>query len=845
MLDRAPSGQAPLPSIEDLPIMGFGISCILLKLKHISIMNEQHDNTSAVQESATGFLLNTFTRTRKRKTVVFAAGRLSNGETFAIADDRLHPIFYIRAGDEPHAREALNITGITIEPCRLTCMDGGSVVAVSSPNSRDLHLFHDALRKRNLRTYEGDLSHYRRYLMTHNICGSLTISGRWKPGDRVDRIYVRPTIGHADCIPVLSTLSIDIETDMDGEDVVRITAIALVGETRSRAAVEEIHLIGKSDPADPPSIVAHPSEASLMMAVFSRINTIDPDIITGWNVIDFDIKVMQERAKVWTIPFDIGRSGDEAWYQGGDGWGQSRVNINGRVVLDAMHLVRAGGNKYDDYSLNTVATAVLGKGKTISFTGNLSKPDALSQAFRDDRQAFCDYCLEDARLVLGILEQEKLIELVIRRSQLTGMPMDQTGSIAPFEFLYIRELHKRGIVAPTVGVDRLSERGAPGGLVMSPSPGLYKNCFVFDFKSLYPSIIRTLNIDPLAHVKAQGESEEDTIQTVNGAHFSREPGILPSMLDAFFEQRQAAKDDGNIIASYTYKIIMNSFYGVLGTDACRFSDGQLVSAITESGHYILRWSRGLLEQHGCRVLYGDTDSLFVDANLPDTISIEDAFIRGNELCQLVNQKLADHIMAEYHLPSKLELEFETFYRRLLLPPARGSGTGGDVGRAKGYAGQAVTPSSSRLEIKGLEAVRRDWTDMAHHLQEELLKLLFADAPPDQVERFVTKWVDAIQRGEMDHDLICRKSLRKDVDNYTKSTPPHVKAAMLLDNPRGVIHYLITTAGPQPISKVSAPIDYRYYIDKQVAPIVRTLSQVYPINAHRALTGEQDLFSLND
>lgn len=108
--------------------------------------------------------------------------------------------------------------------------------------------------------------------------------------------------------------------------------------------------------------------------------------------------------------------------------------------------------------------------------------------------------------------------------------------------------------------------------------------FVFYFKSLYPSILRTFNIDPLTQVlaKLSNDLEPDfgPIRTVNGAVFSREPGILPSMLDAFFDQRQTAKDAGNDVASYTYKIIMNSFYGVLGTDSCRFSDGQLDRAIT-------------------------------------------------------------------------------------------------------------------------------------------------------------------------------------------------------------------------------------------------------------------------
>ena len=103
------------------------------------------------------------------------------------------------------------------------------------------------------------------------------------------------------------------------------------------------------------------------------------------------------------------------------------------------------------------------------------------------------------------------------------------------------ELHKRGMVAPTNGVDRVKLGGAPGGLVMTSKAGLYRNVFVFDFKSLYPSIIRTFNIDPLSYIQA----DADSITAPNGARFAREAGILPNILEDFFENRDRAKADGD------------------------------------------------------------------------------------------------------------------------------------------------------------------------------------------------------------------------------------------------------------------------------------------------------------
>ena len=150
-------------------------------------------------------------------------------------------------------------------------------------------------------------------------------------------------------------------------------------------------------------------------------------------------------------------------------------------------------------------------------------PEAIAHAYAHDRPAFCAYCIEDARLVWDMLRAEGLVSLSLRRALLTGMPLERAwGSVAAFDVMYISQLRQRQMVAPTTGVDRVRGAGAPGGLVMEPSAGLYSHIFVFDFKSLYPSIMRTFNIDPLSHARAAGE--EEAIEAPNGARFSREIG---------------------------------------------------------------------------------------------------------------------------------------------------------------------------------------------------------------------------------------------------------------------------------------------------------------------------------
>src|SRR6185437_16139470 len=154
-----------------------------------------------------------------------------------------------------------------------------------------------------------------------------------------------------------------------------------------------------------------------------------------------------------------------------------------------------------------------------------------------------------------------------------------------------------------------------GGHVLEPVAGLHRDVWVFDFKSLYPSIIRTFNIDPLSYV-AQPLPQDEVIRTPGGA-FRREPAILPRMLDALFPRREAAKKIGDEVAAHAIKILMNSFYGVLGTSACRFYNPALANSITGTGREILLWSKRWFETAGFTVLYGDTDSLFVQSHRAD------------------------------------------------------------------------------------------------------------------------------------------------------------------------------------------------------------------------------------
>ena len=804
--------------------------------------------TAAVGDDR-GFILHASERTHGGRTEVHLVGRLASGETFAVVDRRVAPTFFVRAADEGPAQSIRDRDG---SEARLVAsdrrtMDGAPVLGVEAPTVAASQRLRDALHREGIRTYEADIKPSVQLLMDLRIHGAVSISGEWRRGRRVSRIYENPGLGPAELDPQLSVLSLDIETDARAGTVYAVGLVLLDPRTGTTAA--EVLLNGGGRNLTLPGVRVLPTEEALLAALRERIIEMDPDILTGWNVIDFDFRVLSRRFAARGVPFDIGRSDAPASFldrEDSDGvtrWRRSKAIVSGRQVLDAMWLVRIAGMGLEDYRLETAAQSVLGRGKRIDELPGESRTAAVERLYREQPDKLCEYCLEDTRLALEILLKEGLLDIALRKSLLIGIPLEQTSvSVAAFEFIYTECLHRRGIVAPTLGIDQDILDRAPGGGIITPRAGLSRNVLTFDFKSLYPSIMRTFNIDPLTRLPVSRESgaprddgKARAIEAPNGARFSREPGILPQILDRFFESREAARIRGDRRAVYAYKIVMNSFYGVLGTPGCRFAASQLAGAITTLGQRILFWTRDQVSALGYEVIYGDTDSLFVLSGTEPDAPAAGLAALGEELARRINGLVAAFVKSEYGLESRLELEFEAVYRRFFLPPMRtASGDAEDDvearGRAKGYAGLRVAVcrdppgETEALEVVGMEAVRHDWTPLAQELQREILDRVFHGAPPDAIQELVQGLLRDLRAGRKDDKLVYRKSLRKPVEAYTKSSPPHARAAALLppEERSGLIRYIWTVEGPQPESRRTSAPDYEHYVEKQVLPIVESI-----------------------
>ena len=677
-------------------------------------------------------------------------------------------------------RDVVTASGRRV-PRPLTTFDGRPVDALYFRSQRGLVEERTRLRECGDLTLESDVKPSDRYLMERFVTAGLAIEGPAREQRGVLH-FDNPRIKTANTSGDLSLLALDIETDGLGGALLS-AALATKGRERVFVRGEEPEVWTRTD-----VVTFVRDERGLLQSLFAEIVAIDPDVLCGWNVTEFDLTVLDARARQLGVPFAIGRAGERARVlPGGPSKSVSIAKVPGRVVLDGIATLKSATFSFERFALGHVARELLGRDKKIAPT---SDPVAeIRRMYAEDVGKLAEYNLEDCRLVLDIFAAADLLGFAKERARLTGLPMDrQGGSVAAFDHLYLPRVHRRGVVAHDVGFG-VDLAASPGGHVLDSTPGLYRDVLSFDFRSLYPSIVRTFRVDPLG----LAQPGADPVPGEDGATFARDNAILPELIATLHEARSAAMATGNTALSRAIKILMNSFYGVLGTPGCRFFDPRLPTSITRRGHAIIERARVFFEAQGLPVIYGDTDSLFVhDRESP---SEDAAALRGRALAAELTRVLAEEIARDYRVDSHLELRFESHYLRFLMPTTRGT----ERGSKKRYAGTVRRgDGATHLVVRGLEAVRRDWTPLARNAQRELLRRVFAGEP---FEEWIVTLVRDLLAGRLDEELVYRKR-RRDADTGTATETEHV----------------ITTGGPEPSASRGSPIDYDHYLGKQLAPV---------------------------
>ncbi len=766
-------------------------------------------------------------------------GRLMNEKSFEIIVP-YKPYFFIKSEDEKLAKEIINGK---IEKTNLKTIKNEPVSKITIDNPKEVPQLRKILENKNIACYEADIRFTQRFLMDNNILSTIKIKGKEEKGDKTDIKFINPKIkpenklNNEDIEDKIKILSFDIETDSKAN---KLFSLSIHQGNFKKVLIIENEKIKEQKLKDE-LITIVKDEKELIKKFISTITKLDPDIITGWHVIDFDLKILNEKAKQYNIPFLIGRTNntlnlriEKSFFR------DSNAHVEGRLILDGIQLLKSSFIKLDDYKLNTAAKHFLNETKTIEEN---DRGKIIENQYYNEPKKLIEYNLQDSILVSKILDKSNVIKLTIQRSLLTGLHMDRVkASIASFDSVYLRELRKKGFVAESTRPME-SDEGL-GGFVMTSKPGIYNNILVLDFKSLYPSIMRTFNIDPLAY-KGQKEELEKKEKNINdktkfiiapnNAVFENNEGILPTILKKLWDEREKAKQEKNELSRYAIKTLMNSMYGVLASQNSRFHNRNISNAITYFAQFIIKLSAKKAQEKNVEIIYGDTDSIFVNTK---TTNKEKAKQIGFEIEKELNEFLEKYVKENYSRKSILEIEFEKQYIKFFMPKTRGS----EKGAKKRYAGLVEKNGKSEIEFTGLEVVRRDWTELAKEFQTKLLEMIFNDK---NVEEYIKQFVNDIKEGKFDKLLVYKKALRKNVEEYTKTTPPHVKAAKLLKEIKSnIIEYVITTEGPEPIENQKHKLNYEHYIEKQIKPIADSILEVKGKTFEDVISGNQQK-GLND
>lgn len=746
------------------------------------------------------------------------------------------PVFFIEQAYLSTVEQmaaALNVP-IRLAPLALRSFADQNLAGCYCYTIRDSQTLAQHLTQADIIPLEADIRLADRYLMERFIQGSIEFTGSSQNLGcyrQVQQVKCRPS----DYLPNLSVVSLDIECSAKGQ----LYSIGLASPMDSR-----VIMIGQAQPSDS-EIQWVENEYQLLTALIAWFAQFDPDVIIGWNVVDFDFRVLHQRAEYHQLKLTIGRAQQASFFRSSRQSQQGFIHIPGRVVLDGIDTLKTATYHFRSWSLQSVALELLGEGKAIDDAHD--RMDEINRMFIHDKPSLARYNLQDCVLVNKIFALTHLLDFAIQRSRLTGVELDRVGgSVAAFTNLYLPQLHRAGYVAPNLQPENWV--ASPGGYVMDSRPGLYDSVLVLDFKSLYPSIIRSFLIDPLGLIEGLklgvGQQDDQAVPGFRGGQFHRSRHFLPQMIEKLWAARDVAKRNQEQAFSQAIKIIMNSFYGVLGSSGCRFFDTRLASSITMRGHQIMIQTKQLIEARGYQVIYGDTDSTFVALNGQYSQSQADAI--GYALVNEINQWWADHLKHEYALSSTLELEYETHYRRFLMPTIRGA----ETGSKKRYAGLKGDGDQAQIIFKGLESARTDWTPLAQHFQHQLYWLIFQGQDPSD---YIRSMVEQTLAGQLDEQLVYQKRLRRHLHEYQKNVPPQVRAARMADQinaklgrplqyqQRGNIAYVMTLNGPEPKAYLQSAIDYQHYIDKQLKPVADAILPFIGKQFDRLIAAQLGLF----
>lgn len=486
-------------------------------------------------------------------------------------------------------------------------------------------------------------------------------------------------------------------------------------------------------------IISEREERKILQRFVEIIKTVDPDVIVGYNQDAFDWPYLRKRAEKLKVPLNIGRDGSQISFKGG------RPKIAGRLNVDlydiAMRITEVKIKRLENIAefLGTKIDMEDIEARDINKYWETDKEKVLLHAKRDVMHTF--------------MIAKELLPMHYEMAKLIRLPLDDVTRIGrgkQVDWLLLSEAKKVGEVAPNAAEVAETYEGA---FVIEPERGLHENVAELDFASMYPSIMVTFNISPDT-LSPNGEYIAPEV----GYRFKKQPdGFFKRILISLIKRRQEIKkimknmneNDPNYklldIKQQTLKILTNSFYGYMGWGGARWYCKACAEATTAWGRHFIKTSAKIAEQMGFKVLYGDTDSIFVSK----PVGIE-------ELKKEVD-KLIERISKE--LPVQIELD-ELFKTIFFVEKKR-------------YAGLTI---EGKILVRGLEVRRGDWCELAKRAQKEVIEILLRERNPEKAMKLVSRIIEDIRKGNVKlEDIVIYKGLTKKPSKY-EAIQAHVKAA---------------------------------------------------------------------
>ncbi len=367
-----------------------------------------------------------------------------------------------------------------------------------------------------------------------------------------------------------------------------------------------------------------------------------------------------------------------------------------------------------------------------------------------------------------------------------------------------------------------------GGFVYEPTPGLYKDILVFDFMSLYPTIISAHNVSPdTLNCQCCNEDPNAKVPGEENWFCTRKRGFIPSVIDEVIKRRirvkeiiKAAGTDKTLHArQLALKTIANSMYGYFGFYGARWYSIECAKAITAFGRNHIQSVIEEAKAAGFKVLYSDTDSIFM-ALAGQTRENAEKFVAE------VNRKL----------PGMMELDFEGFYPSGIFVGTKGTGQGAK----KKYA--LISPEG-KMKIRGFETVRRNLSFIAKETQEKVLDIILRDNNVEGAYRYVKEIGNNTRLRKIPIEkMVITTQLQKAIGSY-ESYGPHVAAAQRMKEkgmpaaPGAMIRYVVVQGSERIRDRVKLPdevkygeYDPEYYVNNQIIPAVGKLFDVFGYKA---------------